>query len=303
MFHSISFLACVSGPLVEGTSVIILGSVADMSKAEYSGMISRLRPTMMLGVPAVYAALTRLKITPEARAEFPFRVCASGGAPLPVEVIKRFQELYGKPLIEGYGLSEASPGVAVNPLDWQKPGTIGKPLPGIELMVADEEGNELPVNTPGELCVKGDNVMKGYWESPEETAKVIRNGWLRSGDVATKDEDGFYTIVDRIKDLIIVKGMNLYPREIEELLYRYDGVHSAAVVGVPDGEGSEIPVAFIKPEEGAELSERRLKSYISDNVALFKVPRRIVFIDEIPMTGSGKVFKKALKEKATELFK
>lgn len=297
MFHSFSFLACVSGPLVEGTSVIILSSVADMTKAGFFESLAKLKPTMMLGVPAVYAALTRLKVNDDMKKAFTFRVCASGGAPLPVEVIKRFKEIYDIPIVEGYGLSEAAPGAAVNPLHFQKPGSIGFPLPRIETRIVDADGSEVPVGVSGELCLRGENVMKGYWKKPKETAEVIKNGWLHTGDVAKKDEDGFIYIVDRIKDLIIVKGMNVYPREIDELLYQYKGVVAAAVVGVPY-EGSEVPIAYIQAEDGVKLNEAEIKAYLKEHIAAFKMPRRILLVNDIPMNAAGKVLKKELRERA-----
>jgi long-chain acyl-CoA synthetase len=218
-----------------------------------------------------------------------------------VEVINTFKEMYGVPLVEGYGLSEASPGSAVNPR-WgiQKVGTIGLPLPGIEMKVVDERGYDVPVKTPGELCIKGENVMKGYWNQPEETAKAIVNDWLHTGDVAIKDEDGYYRIVDRIKDLIITKGMNVYPREIEELLHHYKGIMQAAVVGVPDKDGSEVVIGYVKPEEGATLKETDIKEYLKEHLAAFKIPRRIIFTQDIPLTASGKVMKKELQKRYIE---
>ena len=219
-----------------------------------------------------------------------------------MEVINKFKEMYGKPVIEGYGLSEASPACVFNPLDFQKVGSIGKPFPWMEIKIVDENDNELPINTPGELAVRGPNVMKGYWNQPEETAKVLRNGWLHTGDVATIDEDGFITIVDRIKDLILVKGMNLYPREIEELLYKYNGVLSAALVGIPDGDGSEIPIAYVKLDPQANVDTEELKKYVKHNVAAFKIPRRYVFTDYIPMNAGGKAQKSILRELAQKEF-
>ncbi len=220
MFHSYAFMCCVIGPLVSGGSIVILESILDATKSDYKKMLLLKRPTVMLGVPQLYSAMARMKVSWIQRLLYPFRLSASGGAPLPVETINNFKRNFGKPVIEGYGLSEASPIVAFNPMDKQKPGTIGKALPGIEVRIADDDDNTLGVNQVGELCVRGDNVMQGYWNQPGETAKALKNGWLHTGDVATIDEEGYITIVDRIKDLILVKGMNVYPREIEELLYQ-----------------------------------------------------------------------------------
>ena len=296
MFHSFTFLACVSGPFIMGAGIAILGSVMEMSKESYAHFVKRVRPTMLLGVPQVYSTMARMKLTPEQRELFTFRICFSGGAPLPVETIRLFKENYGVPLVEGYGLSEAAPGVAVNPpRGVQKPGSIGLPLIRIEMKVVDENDNEVPINTPGELCVRGPNIMKGYWNQPEETACALRGGWLHTGDVAIKDEDGYYSIVDRLKDLILTKGMNVYPREIEELLYAYPNVLTAAVIGVPDKDGSEIVVAYVKHSPDAKMDETEIKHYLKDKLANFKVPRRIIFTDDIPINASGKVSKKDLR--------
>ncbi len=296
MFHSFTWVACVSGPLRLGGGIAILESVMDMSKEGYYEWLMKIRPTLMLGVPQVYAAMVRAKYPDEVKKNMPFRSYFSGGAPMPVETINQFFAAFHVPLVEGYGMSEASPGAAVNPRSGiQKPGTIGLPLPGIEMKIVDENDNELPINTPGELCIRGENVMKGYWNQPEETAKTLRNGWLHTGDVATKDEDGYYTIVDRIKDLIITKGMNVYPREIEEMLHHYKGIANAAVIGVPDKDGSEVVIAYVKPEQDTVLKERDIKEYLREKLAAFKIPRKVIFTDNIPVNASGKIMKKELK--------
>lgn len=302
MFHATSLLCCILTPLVEGGSIIVLESILEVSRSYYPEMLSTLRPSIIIGVPALYVTLSRARATKETKADFPFRLCICGGAPLPMETIDRFKEVYGVPILEGYGLSEASPAIAFNPSTWQKPGTIGRPVPNVEVRIVDENDNDLPVNTPGELCARGPNIMKGYWNQPEETAKALKNGWLHTGDVATRDEDGFLAIVDRIKDLILVKGMNVYPREVEEVLYKYNGVLSAAVVGIPDGEGSEIPIAFIKADPAANLSVEELKEYVRRNVASYKVPRRFVITDDMPVNAGGKVLKKELRERARKEF-
>ena len=302
MFHSFTFLTSVLGPLLGNTSIIILETVMDINKEGFYEMLFRLKPTLLMGVPAVYGALARAKVTDTVLKNFPFRACVSGGAPLPHEIYNRFRDTYKVPIVEGYGLSEASPVVSVNPLDKQKPGTIGVALPGVKVRIVDETHKDLPINTAGELAVQGDNVMSGYWNQPEETAKVLKDGWLLTGDVATIDDEGYMTIVDRIKDLILVKGINVYPREIEELLYKYEGVLQAAVVGVHDKDGNEMPVAYIKPAPDAELSVNNIKNYLKDYLAFFKIPRRFIITDNIPMNASGKVLKKELRKIAEEEF-
>ncbi len=298
MFHATSMLCSLLGPLVRGSSIVLLESILEVSRSGYPEMLKKLRPSLVVGVPAFFSTLARAKVTDEMRESFPFRLCISGGAPLPVDIINRFKDVYGKMILEGYGLSEASPVVSVNPLSRQKPGTIGVAIPRVEVRIVDEQQQDLPRNTPGELIVRGPNVMTGYWNQPEETAKAIRNGWLHTGDVATMDEEGFITIVDRIKDLILVKGMNVYPREIEELLYKYRGVLLASVVSIPDGEGSEIPVAYIKADPEAKLTVEELKDYLRHNMAGFKVPRKFKFTDDIPVNAGGKIVKKELRTRA-----
>lgn len=301
MFHATSMMCCMLTPLVKGTSVIIVESILEVSKAYYPEMLKKLKPTLIVGVPALFATLAKARDVD--KENFPFRLCICGGAPLPVEIIDQFKQTYGVMILEGYGLSEASPVVAFNPLTMQKAGSIGVALPSIEIKLVDEEGNDVGLHKEGELCVNGPNVMKGYWGQPEETARTIKNGWLHTGDVAKQDEDGFLFIVDRIKDLILVKGMNVYPREIEELLYKYNGISSAAVVGLPDGQGSEIPIAYIKTDPGADIDQSKLKEYLRYNLASYKIPRRIVFIDEMPVNAGGKILKKELRERAKKEFK
>src|SRR6266511_4474951 len=190
-------------------------------------------------------------------AGFSLRNCISGGAPLPVEILREFNRHMPIPLIEGYGLSEASPVVSMNPLNgpW-KEGSIGKPIPDVEVTVQDDAGTLLPTGDCGEICVRGGNVMRGYWNQPEATAKTLRNGWLLTGDIGHRDTDGYFYITDRKKDMLIVNGINVYPREIEEVLYQIPGVKEAAVVGVPDARRGEHPVAFVAAKEGAPLDEK-----------------------------------------------
>jgi long-chain acyl-CoA synthetase len=176
-----------------------------------------------------------------------------------------------------------------------KAGTIGTPLYNLEVKIADQDDNTLPPNTNGELCVKGPSVMKGYWNKPEETANALKNGWLHTGDIAFIDEEGYITIVDRIKDLIISKGMNVYPREIEELLYKYPGVQLAAVIGLKV-KNDEVVMAYISVEDG--YSEKGLREYLKENLAAYKHPKNIIVTDKIPVTSSGKIAKQTLKEMA-----
>jgi long-chain acyl-CoA synthetase len=199
-------------------------------------------------------------------------------------------------LLEGYGLSEASPVVSMNPIHgpW-KAGSIGLPVPQVEVTVQDEKGNVLPDGEIGEICVRGGNVMRGYWKQPEETGKVLRAGWLLTGDLGYRAPDGYFTITDRKKDMLLVNGNNVYPREIEEVLYQAPGVKEAAVVGIPDSRRGEQPVAFVV-FDGTQVPEKDLLQLLRGRLADYKVPRRIVVLDKLPRNATGKVVKTALRE-------
>jgi len=269
----------------------------DATKAAFKKALVLRRPTVMIGVPQIYSAMAKKKASLIQRLLYPFRVTVSGGASLPMDTVNAFHKNYGKYVIEGYGLSEASPVVTFNPLKRPKIGSIGVPLPSVKLKIVDENDNEVLQGQPGELCVQGGNVMQEYWNQPNETAKVFKGGWLHTGDIAVMDEEGYYSIIDRIKDLIIVKGMNVYPREIEELLYLYNGVNAAAVIGVPETDGSEIIIAYVTADPGADITEKLLIEYMKKNLAAFKVPKTIIITGDLPMTPTGKILKRELREK------
>ncbi|MDR0454040.1 MAG: long-chain-fatty-acid--CoA ligase [Deferribacteraceae bacterium] len=296
MFHSYTFMGCIVGPLVSSSSVLLFESVMDATKSSFKKALLLRRPSVMVGVPQIYSAMAKKKVSFIQRLLFPFRLTASGGASLPRDTMNAFYKNYGQYIVEGYGLSEASPIVSFNPVKRPKPGSVGLPFPNLQIKIVDKDDNELPFGQPGELCVKGDSVMQGYWNQPVETANVIRNGWLHTGDIAVMDEEGYFAIVDRIKDMIITKGINVYPSEIEELLYLYPGVNHAAVIGVPETDGSETIIAYVTTEPGAEVTEKKLKDYTKKNLAAFKVPKTFVFIDTLPMTQTGKVLKRELKK-------
>ena len=297
IFHSYAFMVCIVGPLVSGGSVLMFESVIDATKSTFKKALLLRRPSLMIGVPQVYSAMAKRKVSFIQRLLYPFRITVSGGASLPQGTVNAFYKNYGKYVIEGYGLSEASPIVSFNPLKRPKTGTIGTPLPSLKLKIVDDNDNEVPQGQPGELCVQGGSVMQGYWNQPVETAKTLKNGWLHTGDIAVMDEEGYYSIIDRIKDMIIVKGMNVYPREIEELLYLYNGVNAAAVIGLPEADGSDIIVAYITLEPGADVTEKALMAYARKNLAAFKVPKFFVITDDLPMTPAGKILKRELREK------
>jgi len=267
---------------------------------EVLGSIKKYKASVFGGVPTLYGALiTQPDISSYDLSSIKF--CISGASPLPPEVQNKFMELTGGVLVEGYGLTEASPVTHANPLDptleTVKIGSIGLTWPDTEAKIMHEaSGVELPVDMVGELAIRGPQVMKGYWNDPEETAAVLKDGWLYTGDYAKQDEDGYFYIVDRKKDLIKYKGYSVFPREVEDVLYEHPAVKVAAVVGIPDEESGEMPKAFIVLKDGAEATEEELIEFIKERVAPYKRIRAVEFRDELPMTLVGKVLKKDLRE-------
>lgn len=297
MFHTYTFTTCIIFPVSLGASMIILASIMDMKKDSFKKILLFQRPTFVLGVPQIYAALAK-KPMPKWFVKFlyPIKTHISGGAALPMEIFEQFRNKFGIPVIEGYGLSEASPVVSFNPIERPKHGTVGLPLPGVKVKVIDNDEVEVPQGKVGELIVKGPNVMQGYWKMPKATDDALKNGWLFTGDMAVIDEDGYITIVDRKKDLIISKGMNVYPREIEEVIYTFKGVEAVAVIGLPSLEYGEIIAAYIQPKSDEKIDEHELRKYLKKELANFKQPKVIKITQNIPLTATGKVMKRKLKE-------
>ncbi|AFV76564.1 acyl-CoA synthetase (AMP-forming)/AMP-acid ligase II [Thermus oshimai JL-2] len=265
---------------------------------ELLDLIEDHKVTLFPGVPTLYVGLMQAPNFGH-RDLTSLKFCISGAAPLPVEVARRFEAETGALLVEGYGLTEASPVVHSNPLFGQrKVGSVGLPLPGVEAKVVDERGQEVPVGEVGELIVRGPNVMKGYWNRPTETSEALKGGWLFTGDMARMDEEGYFYIVDRKKDLIIAGGYNIYPREVEEVLYAHPAVMEAAVVGVPDPYRGETVKAFVvlKPEYRGTVTERELEEHCRRNLAAYKVPRLWEFREELPKSLVGKVLRRVLRE-------
>ena len=290
----------------------IFGQTTVMNAGIYSGntiaMVPRFEPeaalrtiqktgvTVFVGVPTMYQYLLRY---PEARDydTSSLRLGISGGASMPVEVLKTFEDKFGVVILEGYGLSETSPGACFNrSSEERKVGSIGIPFWGVDLKVIDDNGEEAPVGERGELVVRGHNVMKGYYKNPEATEESIKNGWFHTGDVATKDEDGYFFIVDRVKDLVVRGGYNVYPREVEEAIYEHPGVAEVAVIGVPHEELGEEVVAVIAMKEDESASEEEIISFTQERIARYKYPRRVTFMDELPKTATGKILKRELAE-------
>lgn len=260
-------------------------------------LIQKYRPSIFPGAPTMYVALNNFPSVEKYRLDS-IEACISGAAPLPVEVQAEFERLTGGRLVEGYGLTEASPVTHANPIwDRRKEGSIGLPWPDTECRIADPEtGEDVPVGEVGELLIRGPQVMKGYWNLPEATAEALRDGWLHTGDMARMDEEGYFYIVDRKKDMIIAGGFNIYPREVEEVLYLHRGIKEAAVVGVPDPYRGETVKAFIVPREGVTLDPEEIKQFCREHLAAYKIPRLIEFREELPKSLVGKVLRRALLE-------
>ncbi len=293
MFHSYMLTVGLLLPLLVGGSVVVVKSLHPVRNV-LEEIVSR-QATVLPAIPQFYRSLVHAAID----APLPLRLCISGAAPLPAQILKEFESRFHIPLIEGYGLSEASPVVTKNPLDGsRKPGSIGLPIPNVEVSIQDEAGRLLATNKIGELCVRGGNVMQGYWNLPQETAKVLRHGWLLTGDIGYRDAEGFYFITDRKKDMLLVNGMNVYPREIEEVLYQFPGVKEAAVIGKPDSRKGEQPIAFVSPIHGVALEEKSLQRFVRRKLADYKVPRKVVLLPSLPRNATGKILKIALRELA-----
>ncbi|GAB5601571.1 long-chain fatty acid--CoA ligase [Thermus sp. FJN-A] len=298
-FHVYGMTVAMNYGLFSGYKIVLLPRPEIKAIVE---AIEKHRVTHFPGVPTLYVAFNHFPGI-ERRNVKSIRICLSGAAPLPLEVAKRFEEITGARLIEGYGLSEASPVTHSNPvLGEVRKGSIGLPLPSVEAKVVDEEGKEVPPGEVGELLVQGPNVMKGYWNRPEETQKTLKNGWLHTGDMAKMDEDGYFYIVDRKKDMIIAGGYNIYPREVEEVLYQHPAVQEAAVLGLPDPYRGETVAAFLvlKPDYRGKVTEKDIEAFCRQNLAAYKVPRILEFRDSLPKSSVGKILKRELREEFTK---
>ena len=293
-FHVYGMTVALNYPLIAGAT-IVMQTRPDTDEALH--LIARHRPTQFPGVPSMYQAINHHPNL--ARYDIrSIKVCVSGSAPLPLEVARRFEELTGGNLIEGYGLTEASPVTHANPIDGERrSGSIGLPFPSTDQRVVDlETGTRiLGIGEPGELCVHGPQVMLGYYRQPEETRLVLNDGWLRTGDIATIDADGYVFIIDRKKDLINVGGLKVYPREVEEVLYQHPAVAEAAAVGVPDEARGEVVKAFVVLKPGHSATEAALIEFVRERIAHYKAPRSVEFRSALPRSGVQKVLRRELR--------
>ena len=294
VFHVFALTVVVNAPLLKGATILLVPrftpqDVFDMARNQHA--------TVFAGVPTMYNFLYQ---SPQTSVEdfSTIRLAISGGSSLPVALLHNFEDKFKVRISEGYGLSEASPVTCFNPLDRdRKPGSIGTSIRNVENRIVNELGEDVQVGEVGELIVRGPNVMKGYYKMPEETAATIRDGWLYTGDLAKIDEDGYFYIVDRKKDLVIVGGYNVYPREVEEVLFAHPGVVEAAVIGMPDANFGEAVHAYVVvKDEGIDVEA--LSAYCAEHLAKYKVPRNFEFLTELPKNTTGKILRRSLKDLA-----
>ena len=291
LFHSYMLTVGMLLPLLVGGSIVLIKSLHPVRNALQE--ILQRQATVLPAIPQFYRSMVNAPM----HIPLPLRICISGAAPLPAQVLKEFETKFHVPLIEGYGLSEASPVVTKNPLDGtRKAGSIGLPIPNVEVSIQDDAGRQLGTGEIGEVCVRGGNVMLGYWKQPAETAKIMRNDWLLTGDIGYRDDQGYYFITDRKKDMLLVNGINVYPREIEEVLYQFPGVKEAAVVGKLDHRKGELPIAFVSANDGVVLEEKELLHFARHKLADYKVPRKVVFMPALPRNAAGKILKTTLRD-------
>jgi long-chain acyl-CoA synthetase len=291
LFHAFAATACMLLALHQGAAI---AAVPRFSPEEVGRIIQATRATIFMGVPSMYALFANLP--PDKQPDLSsLRLCISGGAALPVEIMQRFEERYGLPIYEGDGPTECSPVTCVNPIGGRrKPGSVGLPIPGVEMKIVDDEGRELPVGEVGEIVVRGENVMKGYFNLPQETAEAFFGEWFRTGDLGYVDAEGYFYIVDRKKDMLIVNGMNVYPRHVEEVIYRHPAVAECAVVGDPHPLHGEVPRAVIALKEGRRATAEEILQLCRQHLGLYQVPRRIEFVEALPKNAAGKILKRAL---------
>ncbi|RBY81970.1 long-chain fatty acid--CoA ligase [Geodermatophilus sp. TF02-6] len=292
LFHVFGLTCSLNGSVLAGACLTLLPRF-DGAKA--LSIVQRDRVTIFEGVPTMFAAM--LHAPDRDRYDVSsLRLCVSGGSAMPVEVMRAFEKQFGCVIMEGYGLSETSPVASFNQLHAErKPGSIGTPIPGVQMRLVDDEGRDVPPGEVGEIAIRGENVMKGYWGKPEETAKAIPDGWFRTGDLARQDDDGYFFIVDRKKEMIIRGGYNVYPREIEEALYEHPAVAEAACVGVPHPELGEEVAAAVALKPGTSADPGELQVWVKERVAAYKYPRHVWLVDSLPKGPTGKILRRAVE--------
>jgi long-chain acyl-CoA synthetase len=295
LFHSFGQTVSMNASLMVGACLTL---IPRFDPGEALATMQRDGVTHFYGVPTMYGAL----LHHPGRDSFDtaaLRICITGGASMPVEVLRGFEEAFGAKVMEGYGLSETSPVACSNHPDRErKAGSIGTPIEGVEMQVVDENDHPVAQGEVGEIVIRGHNIMKGYWRRPDATAEAMRGGWFHSGDMARTDEEGYFYIVDRKKDLIIRGGYNVYPREVEEVLFEHPKIREAAVVGVPHDEWGEEIGAAVVLHEGEELTPDEVSSYVKERIAAYKYPRLVWFVDDLPKGPTGKILKREIETPA-----
>ena len=294
LFHSFGQTVLQNATVLGGGKLVLLPRFEPQAAAN---LIKQHQVNVFAGVPTMYFALLHHpEVTTDHLASLAH--CVSGGAAMPVEVMSEFDKTYNVNILEGYGLSETSPVASFNPMDQEKKaGSIGLPIWGVEFRLEDDDGNVVTkVGERGEICIKGHNVMKGYYKKPEATAEAIKAGWFHSGDIGTFDDDGYYYIVDRKKDMIIRGGFNVYPREVEEVLYGHESITEAAVIGIPHESHGEEVKAVVSVKLGSSVSPDDIIAYCKEHLAAYKYPRVVEIIDELPKGPTGKILKRELRD-------
>lgn len=303
MFHAFTFTVTIFAPILTNSGVVVIASIGPKTFPRILQLVLKHRIKYFPGVPDVFSAMAKAKLPWYYHVLSAVRGYVSGAAPLSDAVIERFnksfalsQKLGKGKLLQGYGISECSPLVSCNTPKHNRNGSVGKAFPGYQVATFDDDMNQLRQSQVGELCVKGGCVMLGYYNRPQDTAEAIVDGWFRTGDIGRVDEDGYIFIMDRKKDLIISKGINIYPREIEEAIYQHPKVNACAVVGLKDADADETPIAYIELKEGESATEAEIKDFIKPHLATFKQPRKIYFMDQLPRNATQKILKRELRD-------
>jgi long-chain acyl-CoA synthetase len=292
LFHSFGQTCCMNSCAIAGATLTF---IPRFDPAKALEIIERDKVTLFAGVPTMYNAMLH-EDSREDRDTSSLKICCSGGSAMPGELMRSFEKAFDCKILEGYGLSETSPVASFNHPDKErKTGSIGTPIEGVEMKVVDDDGNDVEQGEVGEIVIKGPNVMKGYLNREDATAEVMNDGWFSTGDLAKIDEDGYFFIVDRKKELIIRGGYNVYPREVEEVLYEHEGILEVAVVGVPDESMGEEVGAAVVLKQGQDVSADDIKAYVKEQVANYKYPRKIWFVDELPKGPTGKILKREIE--------
>ncbi len=301
LFHSFAATVCMNLPLLVGAKMVIMKSLRPFKRIIRA--IRKNRVSVFVGIPSIYNILKDTKLpkifhSPLIKLFNPVKICISGAAALPAETFRDFEKKFRIPLLEGYGLTEASPVVTLNPLkSIRKAGSIGVTLSeNIELKIVDEKGSSLSAGQIGELIIKGPNVMQGYYKQTEASKETIKDKWLYTGDMAKFDKQGYFYIVGRKKEMVNVRGLNVYPREIEEVLYHNPKIKEAAVIGVADTHKGEVPKAFVVLNDNREANEHEIIQYLRDRLAPYKIPKHVEFRISLPKNTTGKILKRVLKD-------